>query len=34
MSLIGQQWFKTRLFYEPVPAESMQNRHSIDFKGK
>jgi hypothetical protein len=29
----GQQWFKTRLFYEPAPSESMQNRHIIDFNG-
>jgi len=29
----GQQWFKTRLFYEPAPAESMRNRHTIDFNG-
>jgi len=28
----GQQWFKTRLFYEPARAESMRNRH--DFNGE
>jgi hypothetical protein len=29
----GQQWFKTPLFYEPAPSESMQNRHTNDFSG-
>jgi hypothetical protein len=34
MSLMASNGSKTRLFYEPAPAESMRNRHTIDFNGK
>ena len=27
-------WVNIRVFYEPVPSDSMQNRHASDFNGK